>query len=113
MGMGVQSTLEKFTWHCKKLERLSGKDLNNLTSPLSYEDSILQNHRLKKGIFFNHRKLTERELLEGEEIESHPLNREGTSRMEKEADNSLKYKYESLLRMTGRTWRTTIQHHSE
>lgn len=114
MGKGVQSALEKFTWRCKKLERLSGKDLNNPTSPLSYEDSILRNHRLKKGFFFfSHRKLTERELLEGEEIESHPLNREGTSRMEKEADNSLKYKYESLLRMTGRTWQTTIQHHSE
>lgn len=92
MGMGVQSALEEFTWCCKKLERLSGKDLNNPTSPLSYEDSILRNHRLKKGIFFfSHIKLTERELLEGEEIESHPLNQEGTSRMEKEADNSLKY----------------------
>ena len=35
--------------------------------------------------------------------------------MEKEADDSIKYKYESLLWMTftGRTWRKTIQHHSE
>ena len=35
--------------------------------------------------------------------------------MKKEADDSIKYKYESLLWMTftGRTWRTTIQHHSE
>lgn len=68
----------------------------------------------KKGIFFSHRKLTERELLEGGETKSHPLNREGILTMKKEADNSIKYKYKSLLWMTftGRTWRITIQHPS-
>lgn len=45
MGIGVGSALEKFTWGCKKLERLSGKDLNCPTSLLSYEDSI---HRAQR-----------------------------------------------------------------